>query len=96
MHRFVVCLQIQVREFGTSDKIRGCIHYLFNYYDVSLHTAILTGAKVQNANLCLSENDVDSRQGSRYNKHIKSTDAQKSTHRAVPDTLSVREKERPL
>ena len=34
MHRFVVCQQIQVREFGTSDKIRGCIHYLFNYYDI--------------------------------------------------------------
>ena len=96
MHRFVVCQQIQVREFGTSDKIRDCIHHLFNYYDIPPYIAIQTGTKVQNANLCLSENDVDSWQGSRYNKHIKSTDAQKSTHRAVPDTLSVREKERPL
>lgn len=96
MHRFVVCQQIQVREFGTSDKIRDYIHYLFDYYDIFLHKAILIGEKVQNANLCLSENDVDSRQGSRYNKHIKSTDAHKSTYMTVQHTECMRKGERTM
>ena len=96
MHRFVVCQQIQVREFGTSDKIRDCIHHLFNYYDIPPYIAIQTGTKVQNANLCLSENDVDSWQGSRYNKHIKSTDAQKSTQMPVQHTECMRKGERTM
>lgn len=39
-HRFVVCQQIQGHEFGTSDKIQGFIHILFNYYDIQLCIAI--------------------------------------------------------
>lgn len=48
--------------------------------------------KVQNTNLCLSENDVDSRQGSRYNKHIKSTEAQKKHRENRASQKSVKRK----